>query len=197
MNNIDETISYLIANKKLKGREPKSFSFGNLNKCEEIFRKSFMAYDKTVAKLIMLPEYKEIINWMVNTGGKGLALAGSLGRGKSIILNGVLPVVFFTQNMILKPRLALDLTPKITEELKSTWAVAIDDVGQENVINNFGTKIDAVEILISNCEDRLKPLFLTTNLNYTQIVERYGERIADRITRLCKIVEFKGESFRK
>jgi DNA replication protein DnaC len=81
--------------------------------------------------------------------------------------------------------------------LKSTWAVAIDDVGQENVINNFGTKIDSVEILISICEDRLKPLFLTTNLNYTQIVERYGERIADRITRLCKIVEFKGESFRK
>jgi DNA replication protein DnaC len=197
MNSINETISYLISNGKLSIREPKSYSFGTYEQCKELFIKSFMAFDKTVKKLELLPEYEEVINWMTDTNGKGLALAGSLGRGKSIILNGVLPIAFFTKNMVLKPKLAIELSPDLTNQMKSSWAVAIDDIGQENVINNFGTKIDAVEILISHCEDRLKPLFLTTNLDYEQIIERYGPRISDRITRLCKVVEFMGESLRK
>ena len=64
-------------------------------------------------------------------------------------------------------------------------------------MNDYGTKIDAVENAIFEAEDDLKMLLLTSNLDAKSIKERYGERIYDRIKRLCLVVFMKGESLRK
>ncbi len=194
---ITEIISRFQSTGKMPVRESKKYSFGDYDYCKSIFKSAIKAYDKSIIELEWLPEYDEVVKWMVDNEGKGLALVGSNGRGKTSIMFGVLPIAFYSIGMVLKPRLAISLTPDIIDYLIKSWAVVLDDIGQEQVLNNYGTKIDAVEKLISVCEAELRPLFITTNLNYVQLQKRYGVRITDRINRLCKIIVFSGESFRK
>jgi len=194
---ITEIISRFQSTGKMPVRESKKYSFGDYDYCKSIFKSAIKAYDKSIIELEWLPEYDEVVKWMVDNQGKGLALVGSNGRGKTSIMFGVLPIAFYSIGMVLKPRLAISLSPDIIDYLIKSWAVVLDDIGQEQVLNNYGTKIDAVEKLISVCEAELRPLFITTNLNYVQLQKRYGVRITDRINRLCKIIVFSGESFRK
>jgi len=93
--------------------------------------------------------------------------------------------------------MAITLNPERLKSIERKWAIALDDIGQEKVINDYGTPVDAVERLISICEAESKPLFITTNLSHMQLQERYGSRITDRINRLCRIIEFSGKSYRQ
>lgn len=178
--------------KYVKVREAKRYKLGTYEECEEMFKEAFLLVDKTVVNFEMLPEYREVILWMSDTKGKGLLMTGSNGRGKSTILTGVLPLIFLASGFILKPSSAQDLS---TSNLP--WAVAIDEMGQDSIKNDYGTKVDAVEYAISHCEDHMKLLILTSNLTEKQIIARYGIRVMDRIHRLCVIVNFKGQSYRK
>jgi DNA replication protein DnaC len=174
-------------------RKLRPVSFGTIEECRELFIDAFKLSDLTLTKFEMLPEYEKIIEWLSNTKGKGLFMTGSNGRGKTTILMGVLPLIFLAVGKkVLKPVSARDLD---TTDLK--WTIAIDEIGQEEIKNDYGTKKDAVEYTISHCEDKMKMLIMTSNLDKDQIIERYGKRIEDRIKRLCKIVTFKGPSFRK
>jgi DNA replication protein DnaC len=178
-------------------RKSDPFSFGSAENCREMFEAAFKGTDLTAAgRFEWLPEYDQIIDWMVHTEGKGLFLVGSNGRGKSAILMGALPVIIRAgMGKVLKPVSALDLGPD--KLWKQSWAIAIDDIGQENIINDYGTRVDAVEEAISHCELKMKLIFLTSNLNEEQLLKRYGVRITDRLNRLCRIVVFKGKSLRK
>lgn len=182
----------LEKSKYVKVREAKKYSLGTYQECEERFKEAFLLVDKTVVNFEMLPEYKEVILWMSDTKGKGLLMTGSNGRGKSTILTGVLPLLFFAVGYHLKTFSAQDLS---TNNLP--WAVAIDEMGQDSIKNDYGTKVDAVEYAISHCEDNMKLLILTSNLTEKQIISRYGIRVMDRIHRLCIIVNFQGKSYRK
>lgn len=178
-------------NEKSFIREAKSYSMGTQEECESLLKEGFLLTDKTNT-FEMLPEYKEVTEWMSDTKGKGLLLTGSNGRGKSVILKGILPLIFEAKlGKILHPVNAVDLKK---EDLR--WCICIDDIGRDDIVFDFGTKIDAVEYAISHCEDRMKLLLLTSNLDKKQLVERYGVRIMDRIERLCKIVVFNGKSLR-
>lgn len=187
MNTIDE----IIEMQGIAVREFKVYKY-DLNVVEVIFPEVFEKVDKTFVDYIHLPEYDKIIKWLSNTKGKGLFMTGSYGRGKSVILTGVIPVLFRAlYDKIIIPVSAKELKKDIQ------WCVCIDDIGQEEIINDWGTKIDAVEYAISHCEDKAKLLIMTSNLNSAQLEERYGGRILDRIKRLCMVVEFKGKSLRK
>jgi DNA replication protein DnaC len=175
-------------------REPKVFSFGTYEECKSMFVESFKMVDKTIKNFEYLDEYDSVVKWMVNTDGKGLLMAGSCGRGKSVILNGVLPLLFRARfNKVLRPVAARNL-----HEIKEYPVfIVVDDIGQDEIVNNYGTKVDAVEDFISEAEDKMKLLLLTSNLTGKQIRDRYGERIYDRINRLCNVVVFTGKSKRK
>jgi len=192
MRTLEETLKNAT---HIKVRDYKRYSFGSLEECAALFCEAFMLVDKTVTKYKHLPEYDEVIKWLSDTEGKGLFLLGNCGRGKSIIITGVLPLIFNAKKgKILKPIAARKLH-KVTEY--KTPFIVIDDIGTEEIVNDYGTKIDAVENAIFEAEDDLKMLLLTSNLDASSIKERYGERIYDRIKRLCKVVFMRGESLRK
>jgi DNA replication protein DnaC len=192
MRTLEETLKNAT---HIKVRDYKRYSFGNIEECTALFCEAFRLVDKTFTKYNHLPEYDEVIKWLSDTEGKGLFLLGNCGRGKSIIITGVLPLIFNAKiGKILKPIAARKL--HTVTEYKSPFIV-IDDIGTEEIINDYGTKIDAVESAIFEAEDDLKMLLLTSNLDASSIKERYGERIYDRIKRLCKVVFMKGESLRK
>ena len=179
----------------IKVRDYKRYSFGNIEECTALFCEAFRLVDKTFTKYKHLPEYNEVIKWLSDTEGKGLFLIGNCGRGKSVILTGVIPLIFNAKKgKILKPIPARKLHT-ITEY--KTPFIVVDDIGTEEIVNDYGTKIDAVENAIFEAEDDLKLLLLTSNLDASAIKQRYGDRIYDRIRRLCKVVFMKGDSLRK
>ena len=192
MRTLEETLKNAT---HIKVRDFQRYSFGTYEECLSLFIEAFKLVDKTVVEYRHLPEYDEIIKWMSDTQGKGLFLIGNCGRGKSIIITGVLPLIFNAKRgKILKPITARKLH-KITEY--PTPFIVIDDIGTEEIINDYGTKIDAVENAIFEAEDDLKLLLLTSNLDAKAIKNRYGDRIYDRIKRLCLVVFMKGDSLRK
>ena len=176
--------------------QPKVFNrykLGEREEIKEMFIKSFEYYDRTVEKYKHLPAYDEIIDWMVDTKGRGLMLMGECGLGKSTILNFVIPAIFRTRtNKILRSVPAKELGA--VDRNKAPFII-IDDLGTESIKNDYGTKIDAVADAISYAEDSSKTLLITTNLTPQALKERYDERTLDRL-RKCKVVIIKGKSFR-
>jgi DNA replication protein DnaC len=176
--------------------QPKVYNRYKLGKREEIkemFIKAFEYYDKTIDEYNHLPAYDEIIDWMVDTSGRGLMLMGECGLGKSTILNYVIPAIFRTRtNKILRSVPAKELGA--VDRNKAPFII-IDDLGTESIKNDYGTKIDAVADAISYAEDSSKTLLITTNLTPQALKERYDERTLDRL-RKCKVVIIKGKSFR-
>ena len=171
----------------------KRYKLGAREEIKEMFIKSFEYYDRTVEKYEHLTAYDEIIDWMVDTKGRGLMLMGECGLGKSTILNFVIPAIFRTRtNKILRSVPAKELGA--VDRNKAPFII-IDDLGTESIKNDYGTKIDAVADAISYAEDSSKTLLITTNLTPQALKERYDERTLDRL-RKCKVVIIKGKSFR-
>ena len=169
------------------------YKLGAREEIKEMFIKSFEYYDRTIERYEHLPAYDEIIDWMVDTKGRGLMLMGECGLGKSTILNFVIPAIFRTRtNKILRSVPAKELGA--VDRNKAPFII-IDDLGTESIKNDYGTKIDAVADAISYAEDSSKTLLITTNLTPQALKERYDERTLDRL-RKCKVVIIKGKSFR-
>lgn len=178
-------------------RNTQPLSFGNREVCEDLFYSAFREVDKTISEVIHLPEYEAIINWMTDTKGKGLILSGSCGRGKTVIISYVIPLLFnHCFGKIVRPIYAEDI-PQEINKYKTQWIYCIDDVGVESQVNNYGEKCEGFSTLMSIAEDRIKPVFISTNLDSKKIITRYGVRTLDRIIRLCYPVKFNGESLRK
>ena len=178
----------------LKPKVYNRYKLGSKEELKEMFIKAFKHYDRTIDKYEHLPAYDEIIDWLVDTRGKGLMLMGECGLGKSTILNYVIPAIFRTKtNKVLRSIPAKELA---AVERNVAPFIIIDDLGTESIKNDYGTKIDAVADAISYAEDSSKTLLITTNLSPNSLKERYDERTLDRL-RKCKVVIIKGKSFRK
>ena len=178
----------------LKPKVKNRYRLGTKEELKEMFVKAFIYYDRTIDEYNHKTEYDNIIDWMVDTKGRGLMLMGDCGTGKSTILNYVIPAIFRTiTNKILRSVSAKELGA--VERNKSPFII-IDDLGTESIKNDYGTKIDAVADAISYAEDSSKTLLVTTNLTPKALDDRYSDRTLDRL-RKCKVVVIKGKSFRK
>ena len=107
-----------FVNEKTFIRKPRQFSFGTYSECEELFKQAFILTDLSIqeGEFQMLPEYKEVIQWLSASEGKGLQMVGSNGRGKTAILKGVLPLIFLSRGYILKPINSTDIDNKTFPE---------------------------------------------------------------------------------
>jgi DNA replication protein DnaC len=177
----------------LKPKVYNRYKLGTKEELKEMFIKAFKYYDRTIDRYEHLPSYDEVIDWMVDTRGRGLMLMGECGLGKSTILNFVIPAIFRTKtNKVLRSIPAKELA---AVDKNVAPFIIIDDLGTESIKNDYGTKIDAVADAISYAEDSSKTLLITTNLSPNSLKERYDERTLDRL-RKCKVVIIKGKSFR-
>lgn len=144
-----------------------------------------------------LPEYEEVALWMADNKGRGLLCYGNCGRGKSLITQRILPIVFqHWHGLIMNTVNAPELSDRF-QEISQYKIVSIDDIGTEAVANKFGEKHDYFAELVDLAERKQKLLVISTNLGLNEIFERYGERTFDRLRSITTTVLFKGESLRK
>lgn len=208
-------IQSIIAKMKSAGHDPvrsrRAFSWGDRNTCKRLFVEIFKTVDKTAINFEFLPEYEAIIDWMTNTRGMGLLLTGDCGRGKSTILTGVIPVLLYqaTGLVVLPihseqfeqtcaaswPNAGKD--PRNIDYLCNTYFPIIDEIGIEPLINDYGEKYEGFNRVLNIAEQKLKPVFVSTNLTPEKILSRYDVRTIDRLVRLSKMIKFEGKSYRK
>ena len=76
--------------------------------------------------------------------------------------------------------------------------VFLDDLGAENIKNEYGVKRDIVGEFICRYHTQGKGrLFITTNLRGSELLDRYGGRVVDRLKQLCVPVRMTGKSKRE
>ncbi len=176
-------------------------------------------YKKTVGEKFMpTPEFEQtaekIKNWLFGQypEKKWLLLLGKVGTGKTLWAKSITE----TYNALTrKSSFCFDVRKAKTfayfnaeqaakmvcdwdfENLYYREKIFIDDIGIEPVVQNvFGTKKNAIaEILHYRYGNKL-PTILTTNLTITELEERYGVRILDRIREIALTIPFISDSFR-
>lgn len=143
-----------------------------------------------------LPEYDRVAAWLENPQGQGLLMLGDCGRGKTVIARGILPILVKARySRLLYSYNAQELNTRIDAILKQRLVV-IDDIGTEEIRNNFGNKRNAFAELIDSAESEGKFLVVTTNLSYEELEAKYTKRTTDRLRGMCRIVVFRGGSLR-
>lgn len=76
--------------------------------------------------------------------------------------------------------------------------VFLDDLGAENIKNEYGVKRDVVGEFVCRYHTQGKGrLFITTNLRGSELIDRYGGRVVDRLKQLCVPVRMTGKSKRE
>lgn len=131
---------------------------------------------------------------------KGILLAGSIGTGKSIIMNAFCNIyeeltakLFFRTHAKRIPELLR------TEEsgFFDKRPMFIDDLGREpKEVNNYGTKELPTIDLMSIRYDYGALTFATTNFNNDVLKQLYGEAIIDRFKEMFNTIVLKGSSKR-
>ena len=142
-----------------------------------------------------LPEYELIADWLSDNKGKGLLLAGSCGRGKTLVATRILPLFFAERHLFYNLFNSYELNSRQNEVFRCK-ILCIDDIGVENESVKYGGRRNMFTELIDSVEKKGKLLVVTTNLTQDEIVEKYGTRTLDRLFSCCKIVTFSGRSLR-
>lgn len=145
---------------------------------------------------VWLDEYEQVAEWLEDNKGLGLFCAGTVGRGKSIICQKVLPVIFeYWHRKIMNTVTATDLNDRF-EEFSQYKIISIDDIGVEPDASRYGEKHNYIKEIIDLAERKQKLLVITTNLPVDEITIRYGVRSVDRLRAITKYVSFAGDSLR-
>lgn len=147
-------------------------------------------------KAVWLPEYEHVAEWLSDNKGMGLLCAGDCGRGKSVICQKVIPVIFqYWHKKIMNTCTAIELN-SMFDEYQSYKILSIDDVGTEPIANRYGEKRNILQEVVDLAERKQKLLVISTNMNEQQMRERYDIRTMDRLRALTKPVIFTGGSLR-
>ena len=126
--------------------------------------------------------------------GGGLILGGNVGIGKT----------FFFQSAGVEAAVNLKVAQgwglgEIGDALDSFSGteLLIDDVGVEELeYKSYGTQTRLLDYIIEHRMEAGAATHFTTNLTPQQLLERYGERVVDRMTQLANYVWIDGESKR-
>ena len=143
-----------------------------------------------------LPEYDQVAEWLNDNNGSGLFLYGANGRGKTLLSQIILPAIFLKHFRKVIHICDAQEMNRTLDNLLSKKILSVDDIGTEDIINDFGEKRWAFPELIDRSEKRGNLLIITTNLNAQSIEAKYGIRTIERIKKTCTRIKFDGNSLR-
>jgi DNA replication protein DnaC len=132
---------------------------------------------------------------------KGLLLMGSIGTGKTMIINAIISIIEeLTVKRFTKvhAKALFSLMKNKDDGYFDKRPVFIDDIGKEiQEVNDYGTKTNPVPELFAIRYDYNSWTFATCNYNEKELTELYGETIVDRFKELFNVLILEGDSRRK
>lgn len=154
----------------------------------------------------------QVTQWMCNSDKWGVMLMGSVGNGKTTLMNATISVIKLaytnSKNRIGISRLChvFNVPAKRITDLARldvdyyplyTTIVGIDDLGEEPTeVLSYGNSITPVIDIIEDRYSRRRLLIATTNLDEGAIAKKYGTRVADRLREMMDVITFTNDSYR-
>lgn len=165
----------------------------SIDNAAEAFKIAFTEFVPTYQHI---KEYDEVIKWLSNNEGKGLFMYGTRGRGKTIIAKYVIPALLLAYHSKVVNYYDIQDFKTKYDEIITKKIIALDDIGTEEVIVNYGNRVEPFSEIMDIVEKKSKMIIITSNITEKQLIERYGMRILDRLKATTTRVLFTGESFR-
>lgn len=156
-------------------------------------------------------------NWLVDDNGKfGLALLGLYGNGKTTLMKSICRLIneyYYSELSSERKSIRLIDAKEIVRigsdektyneyrDLVNREFLAIDDIGEEPAeVMKYGMIHTPVKDLLMDRYKLQKVTIITSNLsndkNNPQFQKYYGERIADRMREMAKVIVFRNASYR-
>ncbi len=147
--------------------------------------------------------FAKAAHWLVAPDRVGLKIMGGTGTGKSTLVKAMQEVInrynmsrsFGAVGLIIQPALLIadrclrgDPEMSITAMIKKP-ALAIDDMGLEPVtVKYYGSELMPVRDIVHQRINDNAPTIIVTNLNESDILKKYGERLRDRLKDMSTII---------
>lgn len=150
--------------------------------------------------------------WLMGRNKYGLMLYGSTcGTGKSTLANAMCTLVNYLFDSVYSNErktvyrvTAINLAkaysenPDLYKRLVTQELLFVDDIGTEPVnLKIYGNEFSPITELLYTRYDRQSWTVITSNLSDSQIKDRYGDRIDDRLREMFDRMYFQGKSYRK
>lgn len=195
MNNFDQVFAEM---KRHNMPLPSSRTHIRIPQARQLMQEA-MRYvlNKENRELQWLPEYNEVVEWLNDNKGKGLLLYGNHGRGKSLLCRYILPALLLRNCQKVTSIFDTQQMNNRLDEALSKHIICIDDIGTEEVINNFGNRRHAFSEIMDAVEKQNKLIIISSNLNLEGLRSVYGERTVERIKSMTKRIVCAGESLRQ
>ena len=141
----------------------------------------------------------------------GLLLAGTCGNGKTTTMRAVQSVVMLLNNTYYNRRCeaignrlleAKEITQLSDKDgqltaYKTVPVLFLDDLGREPTeVLKYGNVTSPITELLEYRYNQRLTTIVTTNLEPSEIREKYGDRIADRFNEMFALVKYTGASYR-
>lgn len=176
-----------------------------LKEVVESRRRTFILNDEVKSQI------EQVADWLITGDKPFLILCGSCGNGKTSMMRAIgrmasamqLAITGGQQMVKLQEEQATEIARSIKYDyfgwkaMCATSFLGIDDMGEEPAeVRSYGNYLRPITELLQYRYDKLLPTVITTNLTPRQITEKYGLRIADRLTEVAKKIAFLNPSFR-
>lgn len=164
-------------------------------------------YDEMTTKNLRL-----IAETLTGDGHKfGLLLAGTCGNGKTTTMRAVQSVIQLLNNTyynrrgegignrLLEAKEITGLSDKDGQltVYKTVPVLFLDDLGREPTeVLKYGNVTSPITELLEYRYNQRLTTIVTTNLEPSEIREKYGDRIADRFNEMFALVRYTGTSYR-
>ena len=161
----------------------------------------------TIYKLLiyMIKDEKAALNQNIDLT-KGILVSGSIGCGKTSLMNLVRPFAYHSSEYKIKTCREVSFefakngfeaincyTLKQANQSKLT-GYCFDDLGAEQQIKHFGNDCNVMaEVLISRYEqfvENKSVTHITTNLSASEIENNYGNRLRSRMRQMFNLITF-------
>lgn len=141
----------------------------------------------------------------------GLLLAGTCGNGKTTTMRAVQSVVMLLNNTyyrrgdgignrLLEAKEITGLSAKDGQltVYKTVPVLFLDDLGREPTeVLKYGNVTSPITELLEYRYNQRLTTIVTTNLEPSEIRQKYGDRIADRFNEMFALVSYTGASYRR
>ena len=171
-------------------------------------RGGVVEYDEMTTKNLRL-----VAETLAGDGHKfGLLLAGTCGNGKTTTMRAVQSVVQLLNNTyynrrgegignrLLEAKEITQLSDKSGQltVYQTIPLLFLDDLGREPTeVMRYGNVTSPITELLEYRYNQRLTTIVTTNLEPSEIREKYGDRIADRFNEMFALVSYTGVSYRR